>query len=1568
MAKKATAGAGGAHLASGYISLNVKYGSAMAQIVDDFGVMKKRSKETGESITRNLVAGVDAAKAKATALAQEYEAQRQKVAALRAEVMKLHAAQANSSAAEKAFQNANATDHQRNIQYKQKSISLQIELNKLLEAPKRNSADLGAWNAKFVEMTKQRKAQLKELAEVEAAAVAARKGGPQAAAAEEAARKSLDAELAKGTQEYKKLGQALQDLTRKQELAKASAAGLQGVHQTIGSRFVSMMRNTGTQAGQEFRSTFGSQMNRATSEVGGQMKNMAAKTRNAMGGIFMGMTPGVMGAAGVGVALGAAFSAGFNREETMNTTKLRLKALGMSAQEVSNLISTATKTVEGTQYSLAEAFTASSTAMQAGIAQGAPMEQYLNNIANAAGLTGVAYGEVAESIGRVQRQGYVSMENIDPLIKKDLNILGWLKDYYSKEFPATTQMDITDMISKKMIPADVMNKVLTENLNNSMKGLTRLTVRGALADMMTQVGKVTQSILQPFMGDWPTFINSIGDKLKKFAEYIKPGMATAAAWIKRTWNDLWPKVTAVVSKAVTFMSGLWDRFGPKVMGALGWLKAKWQELWPQLMSLGKTFFEWWSKAWDYLGGVFDRVWPYLTKFFTMLKNTWQKMWPQLMAHWEPFKAAFKRLWDSLAPIIGPVLKVLAGLFAWVVTEGVKKLPALAQAFTNMMNWLATAIDWMRNEAWPWMKKAWKNVGEWIGDAIETVGRWKDNVVKAFEDIKKSITPVWTWLEDKWKWLDGLTMPQWAKWLIDKGALLFGPVSGVFERASYETALPASDNVPKPARLRDSGHVASGPQSKHVAGLLLKMFPGIEGDIGGSYLPMSEGGPSQPGTHDAGMSIDIPIGQSAEQRAMGDEINAYLQANAKALGIVYSIWKDIGTQTGVDPKRPAGTTFESGGHQDHIDVMFDGKTFGKDIRDAAMAGSPQPVAAAVGSSNTLWDKIAAKESNGVWDDNNSGNHTTSSGAPRGGLQITDGTWKAFGGTEFAPTANQATKAQQIVVAKRIAFQGYKGSAPQGLSAWEVVTQGKVAGVTPSMTADDFGGITNLSVSKPLAPSNVVPQPPSPSVVDVILGRNLPPDTNTSMLAPQRYGGPVPETGFMPPMDFPDTGPVGKDLAFVPGKDMPDNAFIPQGVHDPNEIAPGIIAPGKMPSPIDVMMGLAPAPPVGTTMLTPTVPVPKPGPKGTQRDPIVTTDPKVAENTDPKNQPKPGEAHEGSGDAPGPAAPPTYDSSSPMPGGGSPGSAGDTKPGGEAYKDLASGLGGVASQAFSDQFAGTPFSDPTQWSGTKSIGAALSFFGALLTGGGSGAAGGLVGMLFPGSANGEKPATTRQLRDAAKSINRQQDDIKAQQAEVNAMVGKPQYTAEDRLEASDKLADMMEDLGDKQADYAAMQGKGGALPFDPFANLKSQWGIGGTDPATAVAPVQDIMAPVPVPGRAPVPGAPAAAGQPGFVQQPFGNASIGSPGVAPGVMGAPNVMQPGSANVGSALMNTIPQQPATPASLAPGQANTGGATNNVDMSITQQVATPGIDAATNAAKRAQNTQWNSSLLNLTKGVLV
>ncbi|WP_461028023.1 transglycosylase family protein, partial [Streptomyces sparsus] len=68
----------------------------------------------------------------------------------------------------------------------------------------------------------------------------------------------------------------------------------------------------------------------------------------------------------------------------------------------------------------------------------------------------------------------------------------------------------------------------------------------------------------------------------------------------------------------------------------------------------------------------------------------------------------------------------------------------------------------------------------------------------------------------------------------------------------------------------------------------------------------------------------------------------------------------------------------------------------------------------------WDRIAACESGGNWQIN------TGNGF-YGGLQFSAATWAAYGGTTYAPTADRASRAQQITIAEKV-------QAAQGWGAW------------------------------------------------------------------------------------------------------------------------------------------------------------------------------------------------------------------------------------------------------------------------------------------------------------------------------------------------------------------------------------------------------------------------------------------------------------------------------------------------------------------------------------------------------
>ncbi|MFB7475379.1 transglycosylase family protein [Kitasatospora sp. NPDC056184] len=139
-----------------------------------------------------------------------------------------------------------------------------------------------------------------------------------------------------------------------------------------------------------------------------------------------------------------------------------------------------------------------------------------------------------------------------------------------------------------------------------------------------------------------------------------------------------------------------------------------------------------------------------------------------------------------------------------------------------------------------------------------------------------------------------------------------------------------------------------------------------------------------------------------------------------------------------------------------------------VAGVAGVGLAMPILSATGASAapvSTWDAVAQCEAGGNWSIN------TGNGF-YGGLQFTSSTWKAYGGTAYAPQANQASKAQQISVAEKVL-------ASQGPGAWPVCS--KKAGLSKggAPAAVDTAAAAEPAAPKPQAqPQQQTPKPAAP----------------------------------------------------------------------------------------------------------------------------------------------------------------------------------------------------------------------------------------------------------------------------------------------------------------------------------------------------------------------------------------------------------------------------------------------------------------------------------------------------------
>ena len=157
--------------------------------------------------------------------------------------------------------------------------------------------------------------------------------------------------------------------------------------------------------------------------------------------------------------------------------------------------------------------------------------------------------------------------------------------------------------------------------------------------------------------------------------------------------------------------------------------------------------------------------------------------------------------------------------------------------------------------------------------------------------------------------------------------------------------------------------------------------------------------------------------------------------------------------------------------------------------------------ALAAPDSEWDQVARCESGGNWSINTGNGY-------QGGLQFTAGTWASHGGREFAPSAQLATREQQIAVAERVL-------ATQGRGAWPVCGR-PLSGPSPrTVTTSAHTG----------APGPLAPPPPGAPL--------LPPPPPGAPLPPPPPGAPLPP----PPLGAPPLAPPPNTPPPAPGQHAP-----------------------------------------------------------------------------------------------------------------------------------------------------------------------------------------------------------------------------------------------------------------------------------------------------------------------------------------------------------------------------------------------------------------------------------------------
>ncbi|CKP36883.1 resuscitation-promoting factor RpfA [Mycobacterium tuberculosis] len=254
--------------------------------------------------------------------------------------------------------------------------------------------------------------------------------------------------------------------------------------------------------------------------------------------------------------------------------------------------------------------------------------------------------------------------------------------------------------------------------------------------------------------------------------------------------------------------------------------------------------------------------------------------------------------------------------------------------------------------------------------------------------------------------------------------------------------------------------------------------------------------------------------------------------------------------------------------------------------AVLGGGGIAMAAqATAATDGEWDQVARCESGGNWSINTGNGYL-------GGLQFTQSTWAAHGGGEFAPSAQLASREQQIAVGERVL-------ATQGRGAWPVCGRGlsnatprEVLPASAAMDAPLDAAAVNGEPA-PLAPPPADPAPPVELAANDLpapLGEPLPaapadpaPPADLAPPAPADVAPPAPAE-LAPPAPADLAPPAAVNEQTAPGDQPATAPGGPVGLATDLELPEPDPQPADAPPPGDVTEAPAETPQVSNIAYT------------------------------------------------------------------------------------------------------------------------------------------------------------------------------------------------------------------------------------------------------------------------------------------------------------------------------------------------------------------------------------------------
>lgn len=441
----------------------------------------------------------------------------------------------------------------------------------------------------------------------------------------------------------------------------------------------------------------------------------------------------------VGAATAAVAGGGLKRALSLNESEAKLSALGYSAQQLQSIMDTASKSIDGTAYSMSESVNAAANFLSAGVEQGDDLQNVLSSTAKLADISGRSFGEMAHLMTKNASAGVVQWEDLVQIIDSGVPILDALQKSTGK-----TGAEIKKMASESKLSFDDLNNAIN-GINFDSALYASLNLKQAYANVKAQAAKIGGDIWRPITEGMGPMLVEVRQGLKDLQS--NPAWRNAVNLIQTTLASGMDRIGGVVHRFTSSLSSV-DKVGStitRVVAKLREFRESLSGLQGPAAGVGLALGSGLLSQIPVIGSLFGGV--------TLRAGLLGGSMIQMVSSSDLLQNSFKSLGTSFSNLLSKITSNLGGtnLFETIGDKMSKAVDSISQVISNIdpskikgFN-LSGFIESIFGNATDFITEIISK-GDQIGDAI---GRVVNAVSNALSGVSGGLSGVslGTWLAD-----------------------------------------------------------------------------------------------------------------------------------------------------------------------------------------------------------------------------------------------------------------------------------------------------------------------------------------------------------------------------------------------------------------------------------------------------------------------------------------------------------------------------------------------------------------------------------------------------------------------------------------------------------------------------------------------------------------------------------------------------------------------------------------------------------------------------------------------------